>query len=99
MTFPQLHELKTLPLYFEAVASGAKTAEIRRDDRGFKVGDILWLREWDPATGYTGREARARITHVTSDPAYFAPGHVMLSMGAVDAWVATGAVGEGRGGR
>jgi len=42
------HELKCQPPHFAAVAAGRKTVEIRRDDRGFAVGDILDLREYDP---------------------------------------------------
>jgi ASC-1-like (ASCH) protein len=40
------HDLKILPQYFEEVYNGNKTFEIRKNDRDFKVGDILMLREW-----------------------------------------------------
>ena len=40
-----IHELKTLPEYFEAVRKGDKTFELREDDRNFKVGDYLALNE------------------------------------------------------
>ena len=43
------HILKCWPNAFDAVASGAKTFEWRKDDRGFEVGDILVLRKWNPA--------------------------------------------------
>ena len=33
------HDLKILPEYFEAVTSGMKTFELRKDDRGFATGD------------------------------------------------------------
>lgn len=68
------HALKTWPEPFEAVWQGAKTHEIRRDDRGYAVGDTLVLREWDPApdrcvpsrpTGFTKREIKATVTHKT----------------------------------
>jgi hypothetical protein len=39
------HELKTVAPHFAHVQSGAKRAEIRKDDRGFAVGDVLVLRE------------------------------------------------------
>lgn len=71
------HDMKILPPYFEAVASGRKAFEVRRDDRGFAEGDTLRLREWVPrdevglwpyqfvAKGdYTGREARVRVTYL-----------------------------------
>lgn len=49
------HELKTWPEFFDAVASGAKTFEVRRDDRGFQVGDRLVLLRWQPSDrGYQG---------------------------------------------
>lgn len=38
-----IHELKILPEYFEAVTSGRKQFEIRKNDRDFKVGDQLIL--------------------------------------------------------
>lgn len=44
------HELKTSPEYFNAVQSGLKTFEYRRDDRTprYAVHDVLRLREWQP---------------------------------------------------
>lgn len=60
------HELKTHPPHFADVAGGVKTAELRRDDRGYAVGDTLVLREWEPALyaqaladGSTAEEATA----------------------------------------
>lgn len=42
------HELKTWPEPFAAVLAGTKRHEIRVDDRGYAVGDVLVLKEWDP---------------------------------------------------
>ena len=42
------HDLKTWSPFYAAVASGAKTFELRKDDRNYSVGDVLLLREWDP---------------------------------------------------
>ncbi len=69
---PRLHILRTWPASFEAVLAEVKFHEIRVDDRGYAVGDILELREWDPAPtaipmhhGYTGRTVRVRVTFIT----------------------------------
>ena len=45
------HELKTLDVYFDAVANGTKKFEVRLNDRGFQKGDLLILRHMD-ATGF-----------------------------------------------
>lgn len=60
-----IHELKTWPEYFQALLDGAKTFELRKNDRGFQVGDILQLEEFRPGVGeYTGRQLRKRVTYV-----------------------------------
>ncbi|MCX7610250.1 MAG: DUF3850 domain-containing protein [Ignavibacterium sp.] len=38
-----VHKLKIYPEFFKEVCSGKKTFEIRKNDRGFQVGDILLL--------------------------------------------------------
>lgn len=43
-----IHELKTWPEFFDAVDRGEKTFEVRRDDRGFQVGDEIVLQRWQP---------------------------------------------------
>ncbi|WP_053766697.1 ASCH/PUA domain-containing protein [Enterococcus hirae] len=58
------HELKILPEYFEAVTSGRKQFEIRENDRNFKIGDQLILREWSK-NEYTGDSYKAEITYIT----------------------------------
>ena len=42
-----MHDLKCWPMFFEQLKSGEKTFEIRKDDRGYKVHDILMIREFD----------------------------------------------------
>ncbi|HHL0747950.1 TPA: DUF3850 domain-containing protein, partial [Streptococcus agalactiae] len=45
------HLLNCYPEYFEAIMDGTKTFECRYNDRDFKVGDELLLREYDPQKG------------------------------------------------
>lgn len=61
----KVHDLKTHPEYFKAVKSGVKLFELRKDDRGFKVNDILHLQEYDPITDkYTGRGILKQIAYI-----------------------------------
>lgn len=59
------HALKTWKEFYQAVESGIKPFEIRKDDRPFKVGDTLLLQEWDVVKEeYTGKETERRITFI-----------------------------------
>jgi ASC-1-like (ASCH) protein len=83
------HNLKILPAYFEAVAIGDKTFEIRDNtDRGFQKGDTVTLIEFDPervsvsdGLMYTGAEIEKRITYVTNYGQQ--PGFVVFGLGDV----------------
>lgn len=44
--------LKQAPKYFEEVKSKIKGFEIRKNDRGYRVGDILELKKFDKEHGY-----------------------------------------------
>lgn len=46
------HELKTVQPFFDDVARGDKTCEVRKFDRDFKVGDTLILKEYNPESYY-----------------------------------------------
>jgi len=60
----QTHKLKTLPQYFEEVAANRKPWELRKNDRNFKVHDILILQEYIPEEGYTNRELRVKVIYI-----------------------------------
>ena len=84
------HELKTDAEVFRDVVAGLKTFEIRKNDRGFQVGDILELRK----TRYTGEQMRAGkplkytgeittvgVSHILNGPIYgLESGWVILSI-------------------
>ncbi len=77
-----MHELKCWPASLEAIRSGAKTAEWRRDDRLYQPGDWLTLKEYNPVRReFGGREVTARIYHVQRGPEFGIPeGYAMLSI-------------------
>lgn len=58
--------LKIHPAPLSDLLSGAKTAEVRRNDRGFQVGDTVRLMEVNPETlNWTGRPDLVRtISHI-----------------------------------
>jgi hypothetical protein len=69
-----VHELKTWPEPFGAMSRGEKRYEVRVDDRGFRVGDLLHLREWEPATqAYTGWDLLCLVTYKTSGGSFGLP--------------------------
>lgn len=80
------HTLKIAPRWFDAVERGEKRVEIRKDDRGYRVGDVLVLREYDQAHAdmpYTGYHLSVRVTHVLRDVGGLAPGYAALSIEVV----------------
>lgn len=71
------HELKTLSWYFSEILSGAKTFEIREDDRDFAVGDVVELLEYD-GHDLTGRKIIKLIGFITDWNQL--PGYVVFSL-------------------
>jgi len=89
----EIHQLKTLPPFFDHVLSGKKTFEVRKDDRGFHHDDILDLREWTGAA-YTGRRICKRVCYLLSGDAFgVAKDHVVMGLADVPDW-ADGDYGE-----
>ncbi len=77
------HEMKIAPVWFDAVSSGAKRFELRKDDRGVEVGDMLVLREYQrDEASYTGRSVRRRVTYVLRDVPKFGlqPGYAIIGL-------------------
>lgn len=59
------HELKIWPEFFETVLSGVKPFEVRKNDRDYKIGDTLFLKEWDhDKEAYTGKCLKVEVTFV-----------------------------------
>lgn len=64
------HQLKIRFEYLRDILEGKKTFEVRKDYRGFKIGDVLVLNEWLPTEDfegfgdYTGRRIKVRVDYV-----------------------------------
>lgn len=74
-----VHELKILPEYFQEIIYGRKTFEVRYNDRNFKVGDTLLLREWQDGA-YTGKAIERKVTYILDDPKYIKRGFVVMAI-------------------
>lgn len=82
-----IHQLKTWPEQFRALKSGHKTFELRKNDRPFAAGDIVRLREWEPAAAeYTGAVLDRYVSHIMVNSAFggLAEGYCILSLREVD---------------
>lgn len=76
-----IHALKTLPEYFEAVISGTKLFEVRKNDRNYREGDLLALNEYDnKAKAYTGRSCLVYVDYVLKDEKYCKQGFAIMSI-------------------
>jgi len=74
------HKLKILPEYFNKVVEGTKTFEVRLNDRDFKIGDCLVLKEWNNGE-YTNREYNATVTYILdSKSGYVSKGYVIMAI-------------------
>lgn len=73
------HDLKTRPEPFAAVKSGLKPWEYRKNDRDFREGDLLLLREWDG--DYTGRSLLRRVSWSLSGGTFGIPAdYIIMSL-------------------
>ena len=79
--------LKVWSRFFDALCDKDKTFEVRRDDRGYKIGDVLHLCEYDPQTeSYSGYACYRVVTYVLRAEecpgSPIAPGFVVLGLSA-----------------
>ena len=75
----KVHELKLAKMYYADVASGKKRFELRKNDRGFKVGDGLKLKEYTDGKE-TGRYIDADIVYMLEDYEGLTDGYCILGI-------------------
>jgi hypothetical protein len=59
------HDIKIDIEHFGAIIGGRKTFEISKNDRGYKVADVVRMRELNAQGILTGRSAIVQITYIT----------------------------------
>ncbi len=80
-----IHELKTINPYFTDMWLMKKRFEVRFNDRNFKIGEILNLKEYDPITKkYSDRSIWCEIIYILDNPDYVKEGYVILGIKEFD---------------
>ena len=74
------HYLKIKRAYFAPLIAHRKPFEIRKNDRNFKVGDRIELKEYSKISGFTGRSAMFDITNVMTDTEFVKKGFAVLGI-------------------
>lgn len=76
------HWLKTWVEFWPAIESGAKTFEVRFNDRNFQVGDTLVLECFDPETQTRPpvKPIVKRVTYILDKFSGLAPGYVVMGL-------------------
>ena len=87
------HNIKLDHKYFDDVKSGTKKVELRKNDRDYKVGDILILEDvvclgtgldGYKICAYADKQIKAKITHIIDDEEFLQPGYVALSIEVIE---------------
>lgn len=80
-----IHHLKVWPWFYNGLADGSKTYEIRQNDRGFAVDDILVFHDWDPDTStYIDRPLLyAKVLSILEDAPGLMEGYVIMTLSEV----------------
>lgn len=75
-----VHHLKCVEPHFSNVVQGNKFFEIRKDDRAYKVGDVMHLMCYDAENkAYNGDETYVYVTYIMTLED-IAPGYVLMSI-------------------
>lgn len=77
----KVHYIKCETEYFNDVVDGYKSFELRKNDRDYKPGDDIVLREYDKELNeITGRECRVSIIYMLEDYPGIEPGYCILGI-------------------
>lgn len=80
----KVHDVKLGTTFFDDVKTGRKTFELRKNDRGYKEGDIIVMHEYKDGTT-TGRTIEKKIVYMLEDFTGLEDGYCILGLGEVKA--------------
>lgn len=76
----RVHHLKTQQPWYDQLVRGEKIFELRRDDRNYAVGDLLFLHEWSEEKGWGTAAFLCAVCGILRGPIFgLAEGWVILS--------------------
>lgn len=81
-----IHKLKTVQPFFDQVKEGKKKFELRKNDRDFKVNDLLILEEFDPddgdepGNGYSGKAFVVKVDYILENYAGVESGYCIMGV-------------------
>lgn len=74
-----VHRIRIGKTFFEDAASGRKPFTIRKNDRGYKVGDILEKMEFNDGV-FTGRTLKQEVTYLLEDYTGLVDGYCIMGV-------------------
>ena len=77
-TGQKVHQIRLAKSYFDDVANGIKTFELRKNDRGYKKGDILEMMKFADGKN-TGRMVRVLVTYILEDYTGIEDGYCIMA--------------------
>lgn len=77
-TGQKVHQIRLAKSYFDDVVNGIKTFELRKNDRGYKKGDILEMMEFADGKN-TGRTVKVLVTYILEDYTGIEDGYCIMA--------------------
>lgn len=74
----KVHQIRLAKPYFDDVVNGIKTFELRKNDRGYKKGDILEIMEFADGKN-TGRMVKVLVTYILEDYTGIEDGYCIMA--------------------
>lgn len=79
----KVHEITLAAMYFDDVCSGRKSFELRKNDRDYKVGDILEMMEFKYGKS-TGRMVRVLVTYMLEEYTGIEDGYCIMATKVIE---------------